>query len=243
MEATGSHPFYDVEANGWKPASWLEPGDVLQTKDGTATLLAREKLEGEHPVYNITVAGTHTYFVGEGGLWVHNSCGSLKKLAADFKAYLPPATQRNEIVEWWAKKGPVKGGDINDSFFGRGRFFEQLTRITKFNTWKWTNDIKSNFKAIDFYKKSGSKNLVASLKSTKSDPSVWLNYNTKHLDELLDIEKKGQIIDKVTLKADEVWLYIAVPKAELSKWSSFSLPSKYSKIKVEIFTMDNALGI
>lgn len=178
------------------------------------------------------------------------NCGNLKRLAEEFKAYIPPQIQRNEIKEWWAKRGPVKGGDINDSFFGRGRFFESLARITKFKNWKWTMDISKTFKTIDFYIKDGTKNLVASLKTTKSSPSEWLNYNKKHLQELADLERLKKITDAGrTIDADEVWLFIAVPKEKLSEWSNFVLTpqntgiANIGKIKVEVFSMDKALNL
>lgn len=243
-----------MEANGWKPASWLEPGDVLQTKEGTATLLAREKLEGEHPVYNITVAGTHTYFVGEGGLWVHNSCGKLDELVKKFNDHLYPSNKLAEISEWWAKGWPTNGNYL-ESFFGRGRFFERLMRQSKFNTWKWTGDISSNFPGIDFYKVIGGKNVVASLKTSNMTPAAWLATpkNKDHLKALVDGFNKKQFAQgfQKIVKADEVRLVIAVPQGRLSEFANFessvhALNSQIpgiNKIKVEITTIENALSL
>lgn len=111
-------------------------------------------------------------------------------------------------------------------------------------------DISKTFKTIDFYIKDGTKNLVASLKTTKSSPSEWLNYNKKHLQELADLERLKKITDAGrTIDADEVWLFIAVPKEKLSEWSNFVLTpqntgiANIGKIKVEVFSMDKALNL
>ena len=216
---------------------------------GSSSLTEKRKLEGRHWVYNITVANTHNYLVGTEGFLVHNDCGDLDVLATKFMQNFSPQLKKLRIAEWCAKKGPIKGGDINDSFFGRGRFFERLVRKSKFASWKWTNDLKSNFKAIDFYKKEGIKNIVGSLKSTKSNPSEWLNYNKDHLKELIKIAKDKKIIDGKQLDADEVFLFITVPHDKLGDWSNFSttllnsgLPD-INKIKLEIFSMENVLRI
>ena len=178
-------------------------------------------------------------------------CGNLRRLATDFHAYVTPQIQRNEIKDWWAKRGPVKGGDINDSFFGRGRFFEHLARITKFKSWNWTMDIGKTFKAIDFYKRVGTKKLVGSLKTTKSSPTEWINYNKKHLEALVEGANASQFTDAGRrIDADEVWLFIAVPKDNLGDWTNFASTTlknsgiaNIGKIKVEVFSMDKALGI
>jgi hypothetical protein len=74
---TGEHPFWrrDHEGGGWVRAQDLLPGDEVFTsrggwaRIGAGTWLAREQL-----VYNFEVEGSHTYFVGETGTWVHNVC-------------------------------------------------------------------------------------------------------------------------------------------------------------------------
>lgn len=61
----------------------LLPGDEVFTsrggwaRIGSGTWLAREQL-----VYNFEVEGSHTYFVGETGTWVHNQCWSFAVDAA-----------------------------------------------------------------------------------------------------------------------------------------------------------------
>ncbi|GEM_PF-6949751 len=67
---------------GFTPAGDVRVGDeVAEDRDGvTARLASVVRLETPKPVYNLTVGGTHTYFVraGSDSLWVHNAkqCGN-----------------------------------------------------------------------------------------------------------------------------------------------------------------------
>jgi intein/homing endonuclease len=79
IEATAEHPFY-IKGKGWNPANSLKVGQALQLHNGT-TVVIKEidtsvRLE---KVYNLTVAHTHNYFVGEDGVLVHNGKGNKKK--------------------------------------------------------------------------------------------------------------------------------------------------------------------
>jgi hypothetical protein len=76
MEVTPDHPVY-IEGKGWLNAENLSIGDRLRRADGGyARVLAIERIElaEPEPVYNFTVKGSHTYFVLEVGVLVHN-CG------------------------------------------------------------------------------------------------------------------------------------------------------------------------
>ncbi len=75
ITATPGHPFW-VEGQGWVEARDLRLGATVQTAEhGLATLSATLSRNGRTTVYNLEVDGTHTYFVGETGAWVHNACG------------------------------------------------------------------------------------------------------------------------------------------------------------------------
>lgn len=71
LSVTRDHPFW-VEGRGWTEAIELRAGDRL----GGSGAVVREKRAGrsEDAVYNLGVAELHTYFVGSGGSWVHNTC-------------------------------------------------------------------------------------------------------------------------------------------------------------------------
>jgi hypothetical protein len=80
---TPEHPFAKVGA-GWTPASQLAPGDRIVTRGAQdATLVAVKVREvPATPVYNLTVEKTHSYFVSDRALLVHNvGCGSGTKLS------------------------------------------------------------------------------------------------------------------------------------------------------------------
>jgi len=216
----------------------LEPGDVLQTKEGTATLLAREKLEGEHPVYNITVAGTHTYFVGEGGLWVHNACGSvaeLDQLATKFINNLNVTIKKAEIAEWWAKGYP--------KFFQRGTFFERL--MAKSGRYSGLTITPHNWPVIDFQKIIGGKVKVVSMKTTiTTNVASWMSTNADHLKRLNDMSEHWA---KDVGKLPEVRaLHIYVKHAGLGNYSSWvsEIKARYPNIKeVLVSSIENEFNL
>jgi RHS repeat-associated protein len=75
IHATPEHPFW-VEGRGWTNAGELEVGRGVTTSLGqSAELVAARTLPERQTVYNLEVADFHTYFVGLGEAWVHNTCG------------------------------------------------------------------------------------------------------------------------------------------------------------------------
>jgi hypothetical protein len=80
---TFNHPFW-IEGRGWTSAGKLHPGDLLRTREGT-TVAIDEVIETGvvEPVYNLTVEGHHTFFVGSPGgeRWVlaHNASAPVAK--------------------------------------------------------------------------------------------------------------------------------------------------------------------
>jgi intein/homing endonuclease len=77
--ATAEHPFW-VEGIGWVKTENLRKNDSLITSDSKQAIVISIKLDAKlHTTYNFEVADYHTYFVGEGGVWVHNTCfGNLR---------------------------------------------------------------------------------------------------------------------------------------------------------------------
>ena len=79
VTVTAEHPFWVAE-RGWVEAGDLRADDVLSSLDGGAsTVLSLEMLEEQTTVYNFEVEDFHTYFVGDGDIWVHNTCGAVFK--------------------------------------------------------------------------------------------------------------------------------------------------------------------
>ncbi|WP_169009373.1 polymorphic toxin-type HINT domain-containing protein [Faecalispora jeddahensis] len=73
---TPEHPFY-VPQQGWTAAINLRAGDVLVLSNGeyvTIEKIQHELLEKPIVVYNFEVEDFHTYYVGENGILVHNTC-------------------------------------------------------------------------------------------------------------------------------------------------------------------------
>jgi hypothetical protein len=80
LEATAEHPFY-IKGKGWNPASSLKVGQALQLHNGTTVVVTEiDTSVRVEKVYNLTVANTHNYFVGEDGVLVHN-CKIRKSLS------------------------------------------------------------------------------------------------------------------------------------------------------------------
>ena len=72
---TAPHPFY-VKGKGFVAAGQLAVGNAIVTRAGPPATIKRIVRTGAKTVYNLTVDGDHTYFVGtkDGGVWVHNAC-------------------------------------------------------------------------------------------------------------------------------------------------------------------------
>ena len=76
IQCTETHPF-QVKGKGWVDACDLNPGDIVYTKDwNNATVKSVNLLELNESVevFNFEVEDCHTYFIGELGVLVHNSC-------------------------------------------------------------------------------------------------------------------------------------------------------------------------
>ena len=83
IDSTPQHPFY-VEGKGWVEASALHAGMTIWFANGTKGTvedISNEGLEEPVTVYNFEVADFHTYFVGESGVLVHNTCPDIEDLA------------------------------------------------------------------------------------------------------------------------------------------------------------------
>jgi hypothetical protein len=79
---TEGHPFMTSQS-GWKRAGDLQPGDEVQTIAGRARVEACEFADGA-PVWNLMLAGSNRFCVGELGLFVHDiSVVENAKRAAD----------------------------------------------------------------------------------------------------------------------------------------------------------------
>lgn len=80
IETTFNHPFYSPINKCWIQAGKLKKGDIVLDSKGEYDIVSNTCTNYySYPitVYNFTVENTHTYFVGEENILVHNSCKKL----------------------------------------------------------------------------------------------------------------------------------------------------------------------
>jgi hypothetical protein len=72
VETTPNHPFYTTDW-GWTEAGQLRIGERIRTATGTDATVVSFTVD-PHPasMWDITVAGAHSFFVGSGEVLVHN---------------------------------------------------------------------------------------------------------------------------------------------------------------------------
>ena len=101
IDTTREHPFF-LEGLGFIAASELRPGDEIRLYDGSTGVVKSveiETLKNPVNVYNFEVEDWHTYYVGEEGALVHNSCSNKKLSAEKQKAVRKAWKQEKELVE------------------------------------------------------------------------------------------------------------------------------------------------
>lgn len=75
---TEDHPFWSATDQAWEGPETLDRGEQVLTADATLVAVTREidlDTRRSGPAYNLTVAGLHTYHVGENDVLVHNRNG------------------------------------------------------------------------------------------------------------------------------------------------------------------------
>lgn len=82
LSASAEHPVWVEESGAFVPVAELTSGMTLRMANGRGGRIAAVTAEntaprGGTPVFNFAVAEHHTYYAGNGGVWVHNSCQHL----------------------------------------------------------------------------------------------------------------------------------------------------------------------
>lgn len=96
IETTPEHPFY--VGGVWVAAGDLELHDWISSADGEAAQVSRIVTSPTTQLmYNLTVSGAHTFYVGQGAWLVHNACGRI--LRGNLGT---PEWSRNGEIEWQA---------------------------------------------------------------------------------------------------------------------------------------------
>lgn len=131
LVSTGGHRFWAV-GRGWVHVSDLRSGMRLRTLSGSVRLRSIRRLHRKQIVYDITVSGTHRFFVGRTALLAHN-CGGLDALSQS-GASLDPADAGGQLTRAgraYAKAsevfGPTSGGPSAINAAGQDALDEILT--------------------------------------------------------------------------------------------------------------------
>jgi hypothetical protein len=82
IETTPNHPFFTTDRS-WVEAGSLLPGEHLRTDSGTDAVVVSFTTEATpQAMWDLTVDTAHSFFVGSGGVLVHNfnpdECGGLR---------------------------------------------------------------------------------------------------------------------------------------------------------------------
>ncbi|MEO1006931.1 MAG: hypothetical protein AAFX79_00005, partial [Planctomycetota bacterium] len=66
LAITAEHPVWSLTRDAWVPAAYLQPGELVATASGSATVLAVGRGH-DRTVYNFEVHGDRTFYAGDSG--------------------------------------------------------------------------------------------------------------------------------------------------------------------------------
>jgi len=128
VRSTPSHPYW-VDGLGWLPAGELTIGMILHTRDQEPVEITDLRVRlGQVPVFNLEVGDTHSFYVGEPSVLVHNMSGkggrpqvTLNKEAGD--------AFRDEIADQFEKAGyEVEKEVVKETPFGLRKMDIQVSK-------------------------------------------------------------------------------------------------------------------
>ena len=103
LETTLDHPFF-TRTQGWVAARQLTPGAQVRRLDGSYGAVTRVVLAVRvQPMYNLTVATAHTFFVGDDGWLVHNCGGGVQLRPKN-------GNKLSQQIKRWREKTGAQGG-------------------------------------------------------------------------------------------------------------------------------------
>ena len=93
FECTANHPFYVINKGFVRTDHLTLTDQCLDCYGNKLMIKAIQKTVKIDTVYDLTVANTHTFFVGNSGAWVHNSA----TIADRFELKLKPDHELNQL--------------------------------------------------------------------------------------------------------------------------------------------------
>ncbi|MBB5802860.1 RHS repeat-associated protein [Saccharothrix ecbatanensis] len=152
ITTTDNHPFWSVTRGRWVDAAHLKPGELLRTAAGTHVQIgAVRAYAGVQRTFDLTVDGTHTYYVvaGSQSLLVHNvdACDLELVQAAREAAKNAPKGVSKIAAARLRNAGNGRPGEIETAYSGAGHgdpFYEdaiteRLPRAGGTTDWDSTN--------------------------------------------------------------------------------------------------------
>ncbi|QYK47764.1 MAG: hypothetical protein KF838_13355 [Phycisphaeraceae bacterium] len=140
-----------VDRAGERLGSAKQDGNADERGDGPGVLVVArvEPREGRVAVYNLEVSRYHTYFVGNRGVWVHNSCWPedqvVKKMKhaphfgvsdsptkaniASFISALEEHRRTATLITKGTYRGTIKGTHYYESTTGLWQFFDESDKF------------------------------------------------------------------------------------------------------------------
>ena len=133
LRVTPEHPFYSQR--GWVAAKDLQNADEVMLRSGDwVEMIGGQSLDQLITVYNFNVDDFHTYFVGEAGLWVHNTYVDPAKPGRDIPGRLRgnfPPEHLDKSLQDIERELKSATGDNKRSLEQAKRAFEKAERATK----------------------------------------------------------------------------------------------------------------
>ena len=184
IETTINHPFYSPIYKCWIQAGVLVAGDCVMDSNGNVqTIQSTKTVNHSDPVtvYNFTVENTHTYFVGNASILVHNKCDNL----------LDKDLSDNEISNLRSKAGKQAKADALKDLEKINNSNQGLTPA-KINKWAQKYGLDPTDAAdkeiIDFVTKNNRFPSYAAGDSIQCDFA-----HGKNVSEIVDAYKSGKI--------------------------------------------------
>lgn len=80
FECTANHPFYVIDKGFVRTDHLTLTDQCLDCYGNKLAIEGIQEIVKVNTVYDLTVANTHTFFVGRSGAWVHNSAWFRKRV-------------------------------------------------------------------------------------------------------------------------------------------------------------------